>query len=245
MSNRTLRGFENDLPLEDHDDLEKVRNDAFEDMRSHQFDRAMQRAQEFKEKLGKREKPDPLRQKAEGLIGFAQFTLNRYGWTFDVTKTYQFNELIEQTRQALDGGDRTALEQKVKEIDEATDHLPRMAQLLVNRFMSIQNCVAQVDPVLAANLMDELDEVEAALKSNNPQAQNKLNRFDVKLNIALDQGWWRESGRSQEGPEVPILPDGDPGGSGQVPSVRPLRDPVGGKLEQRRFGPVNNPQRHP
>lgn len=178
---------ENDLPLEDHDDLEKVRNDAFEDMRSHQFDRAMQRAQEFKEKLGKREKPDPLRQKAEGLIGFAQFTLNRYGWTFDVTKTYQFNELIEQTRQALDGGDRTALEQKVKEIDEATDHLPRMAQLLVNRFMSIQNRVAQVDPVLAANLMDELDEVEAALKSNNPQAQNKLNRFDVKLNIALDQ----------------------------------------------------------
>ena len=179
---------ERELPPEELKQLDDVRNDAFEDMRSHNFDKAMDRAEEFKEKLSRREKPDPLRQKAESLMGYAQFVLNRYDWAFgDVAKQYQLTQLIEETREALESGDKTRLEEKVKALDRATDNLPQAARLFVNMFMSIQSRIRPVDPVQAANLMDELDEVEAAAKANSPQLQNKIAQFAAKLAVAIDQ----------------------------------------------------------
>lgn len=190
MLQRIEQDFENvehELGTEEREALDKVRNDAFEDMRSHRFDQAMNRAQEFKDKLGQRQAPDPLRQKAENLLGFAQFVLQRYGWTFDVTKQYQFQQLVEQTREALEGGDRAALEKKVAELDKITDQLPKAAQLFVNMFMAIQSRIRPVDPVEASNLLDELDGVESAFKAKSPQAQAKLSQFAAKLAVAMDQ----------------------------------------------------------
>jgi ribosomal protein L40E len=177
------------LGPEDHDDLDRARNDVLEDMRGHEFERAMRRAEEFKARLQNRRQDsgDPLRKKAEGLMGFAQFVLNRYGWALDVAKRSQLEELIEQTRAALAGGDRAALDRKVAELDRATDHFPQLAQMLLNMFMAIQSRLSRADPVQAASLLGELEEVEAALKTNDPQAQNKLNRFAAKLAVATDQ----------------------------------------------------------
>ncbi len=178
---------ESELESKDREELDQVRRDAYEDMKSQQFDRAVQRAEEFKRKLSEREKPDPLRQRAEWLISLAQFMPSRYGWALDVARQYQLQDLAEQTRAALEKGDRAALEGKVNELGKAIDHLPQIVKALVNMFLAIQQDIRPRDPVQAANLMDELDEVEAALRTNSPQANSKLNQFTAKLSVAIDQ----------------------------------------------------------
>jgi len=175
-----------------------ILNMAFDDMRGHDFAKASARVEEPEQRLKERERPEPLREKAEALMGFAQFVLNRYGWAFDLTEQYKLSELIRQTHNALERDDQTALKEKVRELDKATDDLPQSAQLLSNTFMVIQHTVRPADPVAAVSLLDELDRVESAVRNDDPWAADMFHRLHDKLRVAVES-----VGRDTGSPFVP------------------------------------------
>ena len=182
---QNLEEAENRLSPEELKELEDARNHAFDDVRNGKFDRAMERANEFKGKLSK-PPSDPLRQKTENLMAFAQFVLNRYAWAIgDVTKQYQLTQLIEETRQALDSGQEEVLAEKAAALQKATDNLPQVVKLFLNWFMAIQARIRPADPALATSLMEELEELEAAAKDNNPEVRSKITQFAAKLADAM------------------------------------------------------------
>ncbi|HNQ87726.1 MAG TPA: Hsp70 family protein [Verrucomicrobiota bacterium] len=179
---------ESELTADEHAEVDRVRNQAFDDMRSQRFDDAMQRAQDFKKKLEERKKgDDPLTRKAEGLVRYTRFVLDRYGWLLDPPKAVQLNQLAEQIEEAVRSGDRQRLEEKAKELDKATDELPQAARAFIGMFLAIHNRIQPVDPVQAANLLEELAEAEQALKARDPNARQKIQQVSAKIAVTIDQ----------------------------------------------------------
>jgi molecular chaperone DnaK (HSP70) len=179
---------EKELSAEEHSEVERVRNQAFDDVRRKRFDEARHRAEEFKRKLEERKKEeDPLVRRAGNLTGYTRMVLDRYGWLLEPSKAYQLSQLVDQVTQALSSGDRQLLEQKTNELDKATDHLPEAVQAFVNLFVAVRLRIEPMDPVLGANLLDELSEAERALKARQPDAKQKVQQVSAKIVVALDQ----------------------------------------------------------
>ena len=61
------------------------------------------------------------RQRADNLCGYTEFLLSQYGWMFDPPATLRLKNLITEVRRVVKAGDLTAAEQRMKELDEATD----------------------------------------------------------------------------------------------------------------------------
>ena len=179
---------EHELTGDEHDEVESVRNAAFDDMRGKRFEEAKQRAEEFKKRLEERKKSqDPLVRKAENFVRYTHFVLDRYGWLLDPSKAFQLNQLMDQVHEAMRNGDRKVLEEKVNELDRATDHLPENARAFIAMFMAVRNRIEPAEPVQAANLLDELGEAEEALKARSANAKQKIQQVAAKIAVAIDQ----------------------------------------------------------
>ena len=155
------------------DEMEKVdraRNEVLNRLRDRDFHGAYERAEHFQQvvdEIGRGTNGgDPLSQKTENLINFTQFILSEYSWAFDTEKTDHLNKLIEETQEALKSGNRSAIEQKVNELDRETDSIPDVVQAILSLRGAI-NQIQLADPVRAANLRAELAEIVKDIKGIN------------------------------------------------------------------------------
>ena len=170
-----------DLSQEEFDQVERLRNQAFEEMRRQNFEQAATLAEEFGKITSGR---DPLIAKARNLIGFTEYVLHRYDWLLDANKAYQFNGLVEETKEAIEKGDRAGLERVVNRLDKATDGLPDRLWLLIRINNVIMGEIHPRDPVLAQSLAGELAEVEEAMRIGAPDAELRLLQLATKVKRA-------------------------------------------------------------
>ena len=108
------------------------------------------------------------------MVAFAEFVVHQYGWALDPNQAYRFNNLVEETRSALEKGDMAALEQRVAALEEVMNTLPDAIQTFITVRMAIFMQIRPADPVAASNLLKKLDDVEAAFKANSPDAGQKF-----------------------------------------------------------------------
>jgi molecular chaperone DnaK (HSP70) len=176
------------IPADEMAQLEAVRQRAFNALRQRRYDDALGEAGNFGrivDEAGRGDEKDALRTKAENLIGYAQFVIQEYGWALNPEKSYSLNKLVDEVRQALEKGDLASLKAKVDEIDHATDQLPDAVRLLLGLRGAIQGRIRSIDPVTANNLLDELSEVERALRANDSSAPGKLAALAAKVAQAV------------------------------------------------------------
>jgi molecular chaperone DnaK (HSP70) len=183
-----FRQIENQLSADEHAEAQRVRNEAFNDLRAKNFDQARQRTEDFKNAIaGRKKNENPLARKAEGLIRYTRFIIDRYGWLLSSVKILELEQFIEQTEQAIAGGDPKILEEKTAILDKATDLLPGAVLTFVHMFMAIQSRISPRDPVVAASLLDALSEAEQALKTHSPDAELKIKQLASKISVFIDQ----------------------------------------------------------
>ncbi len=164
-------------------EAERIRDKALDAIKKGKIDEAVAEAGKVEAIIRDTKKPgaDDLREKAENLIGFSQFLLSQYDWALDASKTYKLNQLVEETRAALDSDDRKLLEQKVDALDRETESLPQMLMVLLNMRGAINQVVGSRDPARAAKMMQKLDAVEEAFKNHDRNANQLLNALAVEL----------------------------------------------------------------
>ena len=141
------------------------------------FDGALQDAEnlvKMVEGMGVGDGPPDLKGKAANMIAFAEFVVHQYGWALDPNQAYRFNNLVEETRSALEKGDMAALEQRVAALEQVMNTLPDAIQTFITVRMAIFMQIRPADPVAASNLLKKLDDVEAAFKANSPDAGQKF-----------------------------------------------------------------------
>ena len=83
--------------------------------------------------------------------------------------------------------DNDLLERKVSELDDATDKLPDLVRALQTLRGVIQQRVGVKDPAQAAELIQELGEVEAAFKRRDPRAIQLLDQLAAKIKKILEE----------------------------------------------------------
>lgn len=189
-------GKKNELDPKDLQDIDEKQKEAFEALEKNQHDRARQIAQQLNDKLDQakdnktsQKSEDTLHKKAEILVMNFQFILQRYEWAFEASKQYAFQQLLEQTREAMNSGDSSKLEKKVKELENALNQLPQIVHAFFGMFIKIQVEIRQnhPDPSKPDDLLQELEEVEAAVKANDPQVTVKIKGLNDNIKVALDE----------------------------------------------------------
>ncbi|MFW6119005.1 MAG: Hsp70 family protein [Planctomycetota bacterium] len=173
---------------EEAEPIEKARNDAFEKLQKGDFEGGLDAAERFTELVGQSGRgPDDPEGKAEGLINFTQFILSEYNWAIGAERSYKLNNLVEETRQAMQAGDTALLEQKVQELDEATDDLPDIIQLVLAMRGAINDAIRPSDPSEAAALLQELDRIIERLRAQDATAAGELMSFAEKVSRTIDR----------------------------------------------------------
>lgn len=168
--------------------MEQARAEAFDRLRRGDHSGARERAEHFKqvaEEAGGSGERDQLVNQAEGLIGFTQFLVSEYSWALGPERSYRLNQLADEAREALGSGNRRALEQKLGELDRATDDLPESVQVLLGLRGAINSRIRPVDPGRAGHLLGELEQIEAALKAGDPAAMSRLAGFAAEVAKAI------------------------------------------------------------
>jgi molecular chaperone DnaK len=182
VAERKLAQKGESIPPERRRDLDRARERVFDELRKKDNEQARQHAENLDEMIDQMavsaDKAD-LRTQAENLIGFGEFVLHRFGWAFDPNQAYKLNNLVEDTRKAMDSGNPALLEQKVDALDKATDGdaLPEIVRVFVQLGSVIANRIQPYDPALSGKLIQEMEEVERAVKANDASAKQKFEGF--------------------------------------------------------------------
>jgi len=166
--------------------IEKARDGAFDNLRNGDYRGAVQLASQAGELLRGPEK-DKLREKAETLIGYAEFVIHQYSWALPPERTYRLTTVVEETKAALQKGHLPTLEAKVAELDRETDNVPDEVRMFLGIKGAIANRVRPADPALARNLLEEVEEAEDAFKTHNPAAPRMLIQVVEKVHRAMEQ----------------------------------------------------------
>jgi len=169
--------------------IQEERAAVFDLLREHRFEEAVDRARKAEAMVGGLRPPkDELHQKADNLIGYAEFIVSRYGWALGADRAYRLNKLIEEARSALESNNRQALEAAVKKLDRATDTdaLPQTVAALMGIRGAIFARVKPANPGLADELLRELDQVEAGLEKNDATALNRLPALVDRVKSAIE-----------------------------------------------------------
>ena len=176
-----------DASPDEMEQVDQARNEVLNRLRDGDFHGAGEHVDNFQQMvggIGRGPIVDPIPQKAENLINYTQYILSEYDWAFDTEKTYQLNNLIEETREALRSDDRSALEQLVDKLDRETDNIPDIIRVILGLRGAI-NRLKLADPVRAANLAAELAEIENDIKAGDRVAAKRLDKLAMGVAKAI------------------------------------------------------------
>lgn len=172
----------NELPADKLADVRGVLDEAIDKIKNNQHGEAIRLAEKVDQLIqtGAGE-ADPLRRDANWFIYLAELALHRYNWAIEATKTYDVNQLIEETRSALISGDPSALKAANEKLLNALNSLPKLVIHLVNLGLDINGVVNAHDPGLAVKYEEELRRVEEAFKEHRTDAADLLAQLSDKV----------------------------------------------------------------
>ncbi|MBL7220785.1 MAG: Hsp70 family protein [Phycisphaerae bacterium] len=185
---KRLAKVEGRLAAEDIQELESAKADAFKQMKLHDFKGALalaQKAAKIAENAGRQREEETLANKADRLIGYAEFVVQEYTWALDSNYVLKLASLADQTRWALRSKEMEELEQKVQELDELTDHVPQLVKLLLGLKSTVLERIHPTDLAMAQSFMNEIEEVEQALRTGDSGAAEKLEDIAARLYDAM------------------------------------------------------------
>jgi actin-like ATPase involved in cell morphogenesis len=124
---------------------------------------------------------DELWRRAEALVAFKEFVVSRYDWALDPIARQRLDTVTAPLQHSLDAGEaHGGLADKVRAVERVLfDQLPDAVRFLhAARWMLNK---LQTEGAPAADLEDELDTIECALRAGRPSAQQDLARFGDTL----------------------------------------------------------------
>ncbi|MEK7403929.1 MAG: Hsp70 family protein, partial [Acidobacteriota bacterium] len=132
--------------------------------------------------------PDELRQKADGLLGLAEFMLDHYDWLIDPDKTRETRELTRKLRAGIESDNRDEVAEYFEQLHRSADGLPP----LVHAFVYLARAIAVADArdnATASWLRHAKDEIEAAVrKGSMEEVKAKFRAIEPVLRDLLDPG---------------------------------------------------------
>jgi len=169
--------------------LEQLREKVFEKMRKRDFDGALKEVEELKKSSEEPIEID-IEEIAKGLIAFTLFIIDRYGWMIGSYSIKTLQNAVTELEYALNKGDHNLIQTKSNKLKKELDEVLNSNELLiffVGIMWVINTQVASVSPVEAVNLLEELEDIEIAVKNNQPHAIKMIENFDKKLKEILSK----------------------------------------------------------
>lgn len=177
------------LTLTEKKEVEKLHNEVLDAIQKKEFERAEKKVEEVLKLVENAvKKGDPLMEQAEGIIGYAKYIVNNYGWLIGSDAAYILNNLIGNLQEAIDKKERTLVENKINELNteieklmETRDFSGKSEPTLLAIFMimhgRIMSDIQPVEPAKANNLRQKLLDIEHAFINGHRDATDKLNAF--------------------------------------------------------------------
>jgi molecular chaperone DnaK (HSP70) len=177
--------------------IEKKRKKFLEEMEGKNFKKAVKEAEDLLKLIKESGKePDSLKVIAEGMVNYVTYLVNQYGWLIGQS-VYNLNKLKESLQEAIDKNDRDFMESKTKELESETGKLmetvdssgkkiPTLLGTFISWHMAIIANVNPVNPVVANNFRDELNEIEKEFKDNKPSVLEHFKAFANKVNKFIE-----------------------------------------------------------
>lgn len=120
-------------------------------------------------------------------INEAEFIVNKYGWLIGKS-AYEINNMKEELSKAVEKKDYDVIKDKTKKLQQELGKLlssNKTLGLFIYYRMQINMYVQPVLPEESIDLIEELERVEDAVKNVRPDAKDKINKFNERLNSAV------------------------------------------------------------
>jgi molecular chaperone DnaK (HSP70) len=163
-------------------DLEHDRDTVLNDLRQQRYERALENARALQQKLSSlvQKTGGPSRRAAlENAVMSVEFVLVQYGWLIDPNQAYRLTNLVEDAKVMLRGADEETMQQKLDEIEKewAALHPDVLNCMWLRQEIGL---LQTLEPVLASDLLRELEQLEAEYKMGRPSAE-RFTRFVEKV----------------------------------------------------------------
>jgi molecular chaperone DnaK (HSP70) len=158
-----------DADEEINKNLDVIYGKAIKAANSNNIEAAEKRIHEMEKEVGKigGETGPEWKQKATGIMGYANFLLEQYGWLLDPQQSYKIKGLVDELKDAMEKDDEQLGLKKWDELYKETDAIPEIVRLLMIIVNGIMRAHASNRLVEADKLRNLLREIEDAIKKNN------------------------------------------------------------------------------
>ena len=176
-----LNKWEKNATQEQSEKIDKTVVEAYELLEGRKIDDAIRLVKKVLEELNKQGS-------GEGgqtvWITFAEFILHEYNWALNPQQAYNLSKLVEEAKKALSEGSPNA-EQKLGQLRDSINNMPDVIHALLWLKDEIPRLQTE-NPVLAKELMGEVQEVEGMLKRDPRSGQKLLLQLCEKVKDATD-----------------------------------------------------------
>lgn len=158
-----------DADEEGNQKLEVMYSEAIKAANANNVDAAERRIQEMEKEVGRLggETSPEWKQKADGLMGYANFLLEQYGWLLDPQQSYKIKGLVDELKNAVEKDDEELGLKKWEELNKETDSIPEVVRILMWIVNGIMRAHSLNRLVEADKLRNLLREIEDGIKKNN------------------------------------------------------------------------------
>lgn len=169
--------------------LDEAKERAYGRMRDGDYSGAIDAAQKCKEqmgKLGEEHETEKLGVEVEQLVRFAEFVMQKYHWILKADPRLQgrLENSIDDVRDAIRRKNSRVIEEKAEQLTAALDDLPDLIHALLGMKGVIASRVKPLNPAVARNLDEELEEMEVRFRRD---VQDIENMPGTKQQGALEQ----------------------------------------------------------
>ena len=160
-----LKNNMNKLSPEQANEAKKVKDEAYNNLKKKDFERAKEAANKVSEIIERGTVPPPP-PPVEQLITFTDFILHEFKWALDPDKAYSLTNLVSELKNAMDNNDTAAMREKYDALNEEVNKIPPEVWAILNLRGIIPGLKGSF-PKEADEFMNDLKEVENAFKSGD------------------------------------------------------------------------------
>ncbi len=175
------------LNLEEKEKVFEHQEQMLDDFNRGNYDDAEAKVQKVESVLDNKKDPSPKGKRFEATSQYAKFLIDRYGWLMGSSVVDQLNGLLQKGQQSTDEVERdqaaNELEKKISEVMQSNQVL----KVLFEAFIAINSIIKPQDPITATELLQELEEIENALKNRDPDAVEKLRSHLDRVGKIIDE----------------------------------------------------------
>lgn len=164
--------------------VEQARNEAFDRLRRNDYEGAIVVATEVTTLLAPA--PPSVLERAGYLVRVIEVVLQDFSWAFrSAMESLRLKAMIDDTTKAIEANDTAVLERQANNLRGLLDSLPESVRLILGLRVAIATDMRKADPLLADQLLKELEQIEDDLRNNREGADGRLldlaGRAEAKL----------------------------------------------------------------